>query len=67
MLQSIGSPNAGALGDTGSIPRWRRSFGGRRGNPFSPEEYPWTKEPGRLQSIGSQRVRHKESDRIEGT
>ena len=25
---------------------------------FLPEEIPWTEEPGGLQSIGSQRVRH---------
>ena len=25
---------------------------------FLPEEFPWTEEPGGLQSIGSQRVRH---------
>ena len=25
---------------------------------FSPRESPWTEEPGRLQSMGSQRVRH---------
>ena len=23
-----------------------------------PEKFPWTEEPGRLQSMGSQRVRH---------
>ena len=26
---------------------------------FLPGEFPWTKEPGGLQSVGSQRVRHK--------
>ena len=26
---------------------------------FLPGESPWTEEPGRLQSTGSQRVRHK--------
>ena len=52
--------NAGDGGDTGSIPGWGRS----------PEEcmathssilawrIPWTEEPGGLQSIGLQRVRH---------
>ena len=29
---------------------------------FLPGESPWTEEPGRLQSIGSQRVRHDRSD-----
>ena len=52
--------NAGGVRDTGSIPGWGRS----------PEEEmathsrilawrtPRTEEPGRLQSMGSQRVRH---------
>ena len=38
--------NAEAIGDTGLIPWWGRSPGG------------WTEEPGRLQSMGSKRVRH---------
>ena len=28
---------------------------------FLPGESPWTEEPGRLQSMGSQRVRHEET------
>ena len=39
----------------GKIP-WRRS---RQPIPvFLPRESPWTEKPGKLQSIGSQRVRH---------
>ena len=43
-------------GDMGS----RRSHGGGHGNPlqYSCLENPWTEEPGGLQSIGLQRVRH---------
>ena len=41
-------------GDPGSIP------GEGNGNPlqYSFLKIPWTEEPGRLQSMGSQRVRH---------
>ena len=47
-------------GDLCLIPRLGRSPGGGHGNhsAFLPGEYPWTEEPGRLQSMGSQRVRH---------
>ena len=50
-------------GDPGSIPgqvRSRgRSPGGEHGTPVSlPGEFPWTEEPGGLQFIVSQRVRH---------
>ena len=39
----------------GKIP-WRRAW---QPNPiFFPGQSPWTEEPGRLQSMGSQRVRH---------
>ena len=50
--------NAGDEGDdpwVGKIP-WRRAW-----QPipvFLPGESPWTEEPGRLQSMGSERVRH---------
>jgi len=40
----------------GKIP-WRRA--GQRAPVFLPGESPWTEEPGRLQSIGPQRVRLK--------
>ena len=47
-------------GDSSSIPGWGRSPGGGHGNPlqYSCLGIPWTEEPGRLQSVGSQRVRH---------
>ena len=42
------------------IPGWGRSPGGGHGNPlhYSCLGIPWTEEPGRLQSLRSQRVRH---------
>ena len=48
--------NAGDIRDEGLIPGLGRS----PGNPlqYSCLENPWIEEPGRLQSIGSQRVRH---------
>ena len=49
------SCNAGDLGSIGKIP-WRRA---RQPTPvFLPGESPWSKDPGRLQSMGSQRVEH---------
>ena len=47
-------------GDVGSIPGSRRSPGEGNGNPFyySCWEIPWIEEPGRLQSMGSQRIGH---------
>ena len=52
--------NAGAIRDAGSISGSAKSPGGGHGNPFhySSLENPTDEEPGRLQSIGSQRVRH---------
>ena len=48
--------NAGDAGDTGLIPGLGRSPGGGNGNPSNPLQYsflgnPWTKEPGKLQSM----------------
>ena len=47
-------------GNPGSIPGLGRSPGEGHGNPFqySCLGNPWTEEPGRLQSMGLQRVRH---------
>ena len=46
-------------GDMGSIPGSKRSPGGGCGNSsILAWRIPWTEEPGGLQSIGSQRVRH---------
>ena len=44
--------------DPGSIPGLGRSPGEGNGNPllYSAWKIPWTEEPGRLQSMGSQRV-----------
>ena len=52
--------NAGDIRDPGLIPGWGRSLGGGSGNPFqySCLENPMDGEPGGLQSIGMQRVRH---------
>ena len=47
-------------GDMGSIPGWGRSPGEENGNllQYSGLENPTDKEPGRLQSMGLQRVRY---------
>ena len=52
--------NAGDISEVGSIPGLGRSPGGGHGNPLqcSCLEILWTEEPGRLQSMGLQRVRH---------
>ena len=52
--------NAGDTGEASSIPGSGRSPGGGHGNPLQilAWEIPWTGEPGRLQSMGSQGVRH---------
>ena len=58
---SDGKESACNVGDLGSIPGLGRSPGGGRGNPtsvFLRGESPWTEEPGRLQSMNSQRVGH---------
>ena len=48
-------------GELGSIPGWGRSPGGGKWQPtlvFLPGKIPWREEPGRLQSLGLQRVKH---------
>ena len=52
--------SAGDTGDVGLTPGLGRSPGVGNGNPlqYSCLEIPWTEEPGGLQSMGSQRVRH---------
>ena len=52
--------NEGDLRDTGLIPGLGRSSEGGHGNPlqYSCLENPVNREPGGLQSIGSQRVGH---------
>ena len=57
---SDGTESTCNAGDLGLIPGLGRSRG-RHGNPLQysrPGESPWTEEPGRLQSLGLQRVRH---------
>ena len=51
--------NAGDIRDRALIPESRSSPGGGQGNHSSILAWriPWTEEPGRLQSTGSQRVR----------
>ena len=53
----VKNPPTGA-GDKGLIPGSGRSPGEGNGNPLHilAWEVPWTEEPGRLQSIASQRV-----------
>ena len=57
---SDGKASVYNAGDSGSIPGLGRSAGEGNGNPPSTIAWkiPWTEEPGRLQSMGSQRVRH---------
>ena len=53
--------NAEDIRDAGSIPRSGRSQGRGHGNGHSSIlawRIPWTEEPGGLQSIGVQKVRH---------
>ena len=56
--------NAGDVRDVGSTPGSGRSPGGRHGNPlqYSYLEIPWTEEPGRPQSMGSQESGARFSD-----
>ena len=56
--------NAGDIEDVGSIPESGGSPGGGHGNSlqYSCQKTPRTKEPGRLQSMGSERVGHNWSD-----
>ena len=52
--------SAGDIRDAGSIPGSERSPGGGHGNPlqYSSLRISQTEEPGGIQSIGSQRIRH---------
>ena len=55
------SANAQDAGDEASTLGSGRSRGEGNSKPtpdFLPGKIPWTEEPGRLQSMGSQRVRH---------
>ena len=59
---SDGKESAYTAGDPGLIPGSGRPPGGREGmathSSILAWRVPWTEEPGRLQSMGSQRVRH---------
>ena len=58
--------NAGDIRDPGSVPGLGRSPRGGHGSPlqsvFLPGESAWTEELGGLLFMGSQRVRHNQSD-----
>ena len=57
---SDGKASVYNAGDPGLIPAFGRSPGEGNGNPLQDYclEIPWTEEPGRLQSMGLQRVGH---------
>ena len=58
---SDGKASVYNVGDLGSIPGSGRSPGEGNGNPLQYsclEKYSWTEKPGKLQSMGSQRVGH---------
>ena len=57
---SDGKASAYNVGDPGSIPGSERYPGEGSGSPlhYSSWKIPWMEEPGRLQSMGSQRVGH---------
>ena len=63
MAKSPPASTGDSIRDMGSIPESGRSPGGGHSNPlvFLLWKIPWTKEPGRLQSIGSHRVGHDEA------
>ena len=54
------SANIGDIRDTDSVPGWGRSPGGGHGNPLSILAWRISRieEPGGLQSMGSERIRH---------
>ena len=58
---SDSTESAHNVGNLGSIPEVGRSPGGGHDNPLIvlfTGESPWTEKPGRLQSVGQQRVPH---------
>ena len=55
---SAGKESACNVGDLGSVPGWGRSQGMATHSSFLAWRIPWTKKPGGLQSMGSQRVGH---------
>ena len=64
MHGSDGKESACNAGDLSSIPELGRSPGGRHGNPLQYSCFGkslWTEEPGRLESVKLQRVRHDQT------
>ena len=63
---SVKNPPANAIDvrDAGSVPGWGSSLAGGHDNPLRILAWriPWTEEPGKLRSIGLQRVNHNSSD-----
>ena len=57
---SYGKVSVYNMGDLGSIPVLGKSSGEGNDNPLQYYclKIPWTEEPGRLQSMGSQRIGH---------
>ena len=57
---SDGKASACNAGDPGSIPGWEDPLEKETATHSSTLAWkiPWTEEPGRLQSMGSQRIRH---------
>ena len=55
---SDGKESSRNAGDLDLIPGSGRSSGERNGNPLLTGESPWTEEPGALESMGLQKVRH---------
>ena len=57
---SDGKVSVYSVKDLGSIPGLERSPGEGNGNPlqYIAWKIPWTEEPGRLQSMGSERVKY---------
>ena len=60
------SANAGDVRDVGLIPGWGRSLGVGHGNllQYSFLENPMEEEPGRLQSMGLQKVGHDQATSV---
>ena len=56
---SAGKESACNVGDLGSSPGLGRSRAWQPTPAFLPGKSPWTEEPGRLQSMGLQRVGHE--------
>ena len=60
LVAQVVKASAYNVGDPGSIPGWRRSLEKEMATHSSilAWKIPWTEEPDRLQSMGSQRIGH---------